>query len=246
MEAELEQIYEKIAKLINLKEGAEAIGSQEEAATASAMIQKLILRYNLDISKVKKKEDKPDITIKTIKIKYSKNESLWIQQLYTVVATNMLGKAIINNQSYAKDMGHLSISIIASELNTELIIYTTDQLYNKILLMRSTAYKQRVKEMGKFNRNAYYRAYCVAVVAMISIKMREQKEQFKKEGGTSLMVINDELINSKVQEEYSGGIKSGRVARVSDVRGASDGYRDGKNLEINPGLGQNKDVKIRA
>jgi hypothetical protein len=229
----VENIKDKIDKLLRLQKGAEEIGSIEEAANAAQKIQAILMKYNLDLSDIKDKEENPIFTnyVNLGDIGWSKIESKWMISLITVISRHNFCKAIFFDRTE-------TFEIIGTETNVKVVEYFISQMINKIKTLRVHAYRQRVKEFPDLKKNSYYRSYSTAFTAEIAVKFRQKEAELKQEylGATSLMVVNNEAIETYVKQKYTYIFQKSNKTNLKNKVGAIDGLRDGRNAQLNEGL----------
>lgn len=234
MDKEQEKLFEKIRKLISLKEGAEEIGSIEEAANAQARISELVLKYNLDLSKMPGRKDKQNIITQKYTVVSKKTESDWQSDLMFTIAKFNMVKALRHGNKFGNNY---YFSLIGEKINIDLVIFIFEQLSVRIKSMRLAAYKLANKEYP-IPKNGYFRSYPRAVVKEIEYKLYEEAYDMKKkyEGGNQLMVLNDKAISDYIENTIGkiGTIKPQK--QLGSYEGARDGRRDGENIQINKGL----------
>src|SRR3989339_868143 len=102
------KIYDVLKKLMNLKEGAEKIGSIHEAENAAARINEILLKYNLELSEIKFSEKSkieydetalPGIVFEDGIFKNKrKNEGNWVQLLYMIISKHNLCKVVFSTR----------------------------------------------------------------------------------------------------------------------------------------------------
>lgn len=245
MDQEIEKIHSKINKLLRLKEGAEEIGSMEEAANAAAQIQKLLIKHNLDLNNISPEKQKDKLVIVKFKIDkrhgFSKVESDWMSTLLHVIAKHSMCKTIRMNKNTMYKEGFIDMHIIGEHFNIETVTYLFDQLVARIRQSRLQAYKYAKDIHSDLKKNAYYRSYSLAFTTAIASKLKTQEEEIKIEysESTSLMVLNEDLLNEKAAQEY-GLLTHAKPRSLKNFLGSIHGKRDGDKAQIHQGLGQSK------
>src|SRR5262245_36009999 len=136
MENISQDIINKIHKLINLKEGAEAVGSTAEAENAAAKLHNLLLKYNLDIETVRKQKQEDVFEMHDNWVymgdKADKRESTWVTLLCAAIARNSMCRVSIHNWH---------IHILGEKNNVKLILYICDQMIEKVRIAEKFAWK---------------------------------------------------------------------------------------------------------
>lgn len=186
------KIIEKIQKLINLKEGAEAIGSMHEAENAATRLQEFLFKYNLDLDTVKKSkiEAKAEMDNASFNVsdKQDKRESNWIPELYVAVAKNLLCEVRVSG-TYIRVIGH--------KHNVSLVLYIAEQLVAKVRIAEKGAWGKYDKEPDypyKEKRGTFRRGFLKGCGEGINRKLEQQKREMSKEHNPfALMIVNKEL-----------------------------------------------------
>jgi uncharacterized protein DUF2786 len=177
MEQIPQNIIEKIQKLLNLKEGAEAVNSLAEAENASAKLQALLMKYNLDLNQVASQNiaNRAKVDIEEVYWDTSqytkKSESFWIPRLFTGVARNNLCKVWWSR-------GNFVVNIIGHSHNLALVQYICEQLIAKIRIAEGHAWKtyNRDNPYGE-KRGTFRRGFLEG--AAIGIENRLEDEYYK-------------------------------------------------------------------
>lgn len=230
------KLLEKIQKLINKAEST----TPEEAASIQSKISELVLKHNLDLSKLPGNSNSTiPVEIRKYQMKFVKTESDWTVHLLHQIAINNMGKAVFTNLRSASLQGNYHVDILGEKQNIDLIIFIFEQLVPRIKEMRTQAFKQ-ASLIADIKKNSYFRAYSREVVKAIGYKLAADKEamQSKYEGSTGLVVVKEAAINEKVAEAYAYGRLSSkaRQTKLSNGYGASDGKRDGYAMSIHKGI----------
>lgn len=242
----LTEIAEKIAAL-------EAMADPERGATpneienATALIQKLLTKYNLDQDDVRRRTggSKARQTETPIIIQFWPNAKdrrfEWSENLAHNVARAFFCKVLYNRVGFY---------FIGSELDVKFVIQTFTRLEAIIMTMAERAtreYTQHWRDMGlmdvrqlkgEHSIKSYKLSYLNGVVNGLGAKLAEQRRQDDQQAAqavTALVVVRDAAIDTAVKAKWP---KLG-TARASDARHNADAYRKGKtdgyNLTIAKG-----------
>lgn len=235
----LDEIQEKIAKLLNKAESAKELGSLEEAAAFTAKVSELLMKYNLSLSDIKGKKDKDDVEANKINLAdlhgYNKTEGDWIVQLYNCIAKFNLCRVIKINKGDA-----LAIMLLGDKYNVETVVFISSQLVNRLKILQRQRFKEYSEAGGPEKKGTFKRAYFIGAINAIWDKLEEQKISMERENSniTTLVKTNEIAIADKVEELFGDRVKSGKARKVKGQDGAGFGYQDGKNMEINKGLNE--------
>lgn len=232
--AQLDNIKSKINKLLKLKEGAEKVGSLEEAQLAAKRVRDLLVKYNLELADVQEPEEKQignELVMASNIIPFNKSHGKWLYYLYTVTAKFNYCSAVC----VQGDPSRVAINIFGEHYNIQIVKDLSHQYAIQIIQLE----KERWKTVGKLSgdkRPAFRRAYYLGAVNGLAHQFNEQNEELKKEHGekvNELMVMSNQLVRNAVEEYFSdkGGVEKGRKSKVSSSAGAQAGFRDGKNMK---------------
>lgn len=257
-----DHLADKLRKLLAMQDGT---SNPHEAANAAQRIQELLLKYNLDLNNLGEKE--PPIIEAYIGVREMeiKNEGEWAKKLLVKIASFYFCKAIY----WESNKGRIySIKILGEEINTQLLLFTHDQLIVRIRYMA----KQAVKTyQGVYNPLAFKRAYYMGCVEAISDKLWEEffRDRKSQSVGYGLIItkkdrIEDYIRDKREKEDLAYLEKYGPIVPNSDppkeskkkskekvyketsyaAKDAQEmGYADGKTISINKGLDNSTERK---
>ena len=225
---DLDKIKSRIEKMLRKAESAKEIGSLHEAEVFAKTANKLLMEYNLSMSDINLGENKQNINDFGLELKYNKTDGDWMVRLYHTVAKFNLCKVI--------KIGHSNkITILGEKYNIEIVTYICSQLVHTIKSLCS----QRWKDYdGPEKRNTFKRGYYIGAVNGLYEKLEQQQQELNREmvGVTALIKTNEVAIQEKVSQMFNN-LKKGKSKRLSGSDGATLGKIDGKNLQINKGIG---------
>jgi rRNA processing protein Krr1/Pno1 len=183
-----QKIIERVQKLLNLKEGAEAVGSYAEAENAASRLQDLLMRYNLDLDTVRAStiEKKAEMSDEWIHCgdKQDKRESNWIPDLYYAIASNNLCKVWIYDKS---------VRIIGHKHNVALVSYITEQMIAKIRIAERQAFKIYETQGGFEKRGTYRRGFFKGASIGIGVRLKKDKEVMTQDNNPfAVMIVSRE------------------------------------------------------
>lgn len=238
-----ESIIEKVQKLLDLQKGAEAIGSLEEAANAAEKVQRLLLKHNLEMSEVSAHD--PDKEQKMGRARYEeiyakKNEGQWIYRLYSVLAKHNFCYVIMTNFYHLeqKKMNKF-INLIGTKENVQVVRFLADQLELRLRDLEVKAWHNREIWMGE-KRNAFRRAYLMGACTGINAQLQYAKDKMMEESKKvhALVLANDLKLEEAISHFFPK-LGTGRRTKGYSAHGAGmQGYQDGKNMQINKGMGK--------
>lgn len=228
----MSKIKERIEKLFRKARSAEEIGSLEEAATFTAKAQELLVQYNLELSDLEiDGEQGPEIIRVTVELKdrygWAKTDGDWLIRLHNAIAHFNFCKLISHSHTY--------ISLIGEQHNIDMVEYICSNVIPTIKALRLKAWREYT---GTEKTNTFKRGYYRGAVSGLFTKLHEQRkaEEAKYSGLTGLIVRNDEAIQEKTSELFPN-LKTRTTRRLRGSTGLSQGFQDGKNIQINKGVG---------
>lgn len=245
---ETNPILEKLKKLLELQRSAQAVGSLEEAANAAMKIQGILLKYNLEMADIELHEGKKKSAIvreSLTNVMTKKNESDWIIKLYGTVARFNFGLMISSTRTdFVTGNRFTYVNLVGTKENIEVIGFISSQLEFQVRNLENISWKNNRKESSK--RNSYRRAYFEGAILGIQYKLEEaQKLAMAQSNNITTLVIdhtqriNDELPNLFNNLKYSNA----QQKMKKDAYATINGYKDGKNVNINPGVGSAQSQK---
>jgi len=236
-----ESIIEKVQKLLALQKGAEEIGSLAEAANAAEKVQTLLLKYNLEMDDISRHD--PGKDQKMGRAKYEgviakKNEGQWIYRLYSVLADHNFCDIVFTNYRMDNGKKNKYVNLIGTKDNVLVVKFLADQLE---LRLRSLEVKAWNKE-GRFThekRNSFRRGYLIGACQGIDSQLSEVKRRAMRESEQvhGLVIANEAKLKEALTELFPL-LKNGRRTKSPSAQIAgSMGYRDGRSIQINKGMG---------
>lgn len=242
----MEKIIDKIRKLQALKDGAEKVGSIEEAANAAEKVQRLLLKHNLsmaDLGRYTVEVNTPQMTTVSAmgEFNWQKREGMWLFTLASVVGDFYLCKIVLS-----QGVNDVMIRYIGREDNTLTAIAAMKNLVSQIKYLEKIAYKKvSFEKRGSFRR-AFYQGAVIGLNQAIRVIQEERKKQenIEVEPGVNLpMVMVDKLVkqtreeNEKFALDKFGSLRNGRKTTVKrSSMGLGMGYREGLNLRPNTSI----------
>ena len=232
-----EKILDKIRAMLRLRDNHAA--SQGEIENASALIQKLLFKYNLTMGEVESTDadqqygrfyDVPD---------QKKRESKWIIRLYQVIAKfNFCTIVIEPKRDNPNDRKHVSyrIAIIGLKQNVEVVTYLCSWLIPKIRLMSAAAWNHSAlittEKRGKFTRG-----YLLGCVQGIFDKLYTEAVILENESDETraLVRVSDARLEKAVSQFYPK-LGQSRAGRLSSQDGRAQGYQAGRQIQLTKGV----------
>jgi len=218
-----EKILEKIRKIMELSER----GSTEaERDTAMLQAQKLLDKYNLDMSQVESKDpDKKYVVGEEI---FAMMKSSLAENSVNSIIQNFYNVKIIIHKDYN---GFRAIKIYGKSHNVKIACYMQPWLMGEF-----DNRWQEYKYQNDLKGTKYKNTYLTGLTHGLSEKLRAQREELVKQysGSTDLAVLDEtkDIFNwiKESMDVMSGNPSS---AKVRDHRIARDGFTDGQQISLN-------------
>lgn len=241
--SEQEKIIERIQKLLEFQHGANAIDSPEEAANAAEKVQRLLMKHNLSMADIGERKEKSKVTKQEFEdIVPRKNESTWIFDLYSALCKYNFCKFLIY-QGKRLDLEKRKLitiqhgMIIGEEENILMIKFLGEQLEIRLRAMARKSFSMEKRFISE-KKNTYIRGYLRGAVNGIRVQLREaqEREMQAQVKVTDLVHVKSDAVEKYIKEEL-GPLSKGRSSSLSGMDGAASGYRDGRSMSINQGVG---------
>lgn len=234
---EMDKIMSKIKKLKALYEGAKKIGSEGEAQAAAAVLNKLLLQYNLSIDEVDL-NDKPKDPIGHEVISGFEYKSIggeWENRLTSVLCRHNLCSCYVYGSSYKR------LLIVGTRENLEMVKWMLAMLKERYVAFSKAAYKEYKESYDyrytRYGKERFQRSYLLGCAEGLDAKLREEREREKREDEkfatqvTALVVQTDGALKAYVAEQFGKtGHRTGGHTNAPTAR--SQGYAEGRRTEL--------------
>ncbi len=237
-----ENILEKIQKLLNLKEGAEEIGSFEEAKNAASQVQKLLMKYNLDMADIQLHGIKDKISIDKFNfedVSPAKNEGMWILGLYSVLSKQNFCRLVIHqSRTYKNDKPYIRkyAVIVGTKVNVGVVREMGQRMEERIRTFERVAWAK--DRHNHKNRNAYRRAYFVGAVSGLNmqLELNKAKEMQQNIQINALVVQTEKDLENAMANLFENLTQGRRKRGVSNAAAYHQGQADGRQMPTGQGL----------
>ncbi len=207
---------------------AERGGTPEEAATAAAMLQKLMLKHQLDMEDLRPPTENPYQ-------RYGHKFHEGYGQQWSSILLNALAKGHNCRCVRVSENGRLWKWDVIGE---QTMVWTVIRLHKTLVtLLRNLAriryglYKTGEIKEGRFNvmrRAVYYRSYLEGAVMTIHTRLAETRDSLNS---TALIVLDDRA--EKVKNKLYPSLRTTRSRmRQVDGRAYAEGRRDGTYMPV--------------
>ncbi len=267
-----EKILEKLAKIKAHADSAEKIGSTEEAQTFAEMLQRLLLKHNLDMSDIEFAKHEVDEPVEKFSIdweqyglKTKKQRIDWEERLASIVADAHFCRILVSEHSNRIWLvGRKSNAAVA-----EYLIVTLRRAAKKIAYLALAEYQRDLKnksqclicglnkdhhvwESHEFQRekitdhHGFKASFLAAFVNRIAERLKETRESVVTSNCTALVRINKDeaAVRDFMSQNYIGHAKMIRSRSGSNSEGFLRGRQaaDAVNLKGNA-MNQGSEIK---
>lgn len=242
---QMDAIMSKIKKLKAQYEGAKKIGSENEAAVAAALLNKLLLQYNLTMDEVDLSERPEDpINHEVISgFEYKSIGGEWENRLTNVLCKHNLCHSYVYGSSYKR------LLIVGKRENMELVKWMLAMLKERYVAFSKTAYKEYKESPDyrytRYSKDRFQRSYLLGCAEGLDEKLTAEREREKKEDQTfaaqvnALVVQSDGALKAYVAEQFGKtGHRTGGHTTAYSARQA--GREEGRRTELYKPISDNQ------
>lgn len=239
---EKEKILAKLRKLMNLKESAQAIGNEGEAAAAAAGISRLLYMYNLTESDIPEQNriDNP-IVSEEIPFKPEVQGGQWYELLVNCICNFNLCDTLVTYSYKKKRYSKDKFNIVGRKKNVEIVLYLISFLANKFYQIGKHDYPQYKhdclfkKGILPKTEHMYLRSYLYGCVLGLHNKLKSEREELQKECDIKSLVLSSRSeIDDFLKDKNIGKCRFRKPELEHDC--ARKGFETGQNVEINKGI----------
>lgn len=220
-------IINKIQKLIRLRDGARAVGSEGEANAAAAGIQRLLTEYNMKLSEIEGTPEAEDESCIGRSDNYNTADNYrsgWKRQLLYAICEYYYCRAYMIT-------GTPRCAVYGTEMNRMAVEYAFNFLESTFARLSVIRFKET---HGTFRIPTRHRDIWMASYLLgCAVGVREKLEEDKTEQVTGLMVCHAAMIDRYVAQEHgTTGSWGSASSRGLSNQAFSRGHRDGKQQNI--------------
>lgn len=238
-----DRILEKLRKLMNLQQSAEALGNEGEAHAAAAGISRLLLEYNLSLDDIPESE-KLDNPVIEEELPFKRSiPGPWFKELALVCSQYNFCKALLvssfNNRTarYKSE----SVRIVGRKKNVEVVLYLVSFLENALTVAGRKQYPDyRYKCLFRLGiapktEPMFLRSFLAGACFGLREKFEEQRGQVASSADiTALVKTTDSEILDFLKGQKIGTARNSKASIDRDI--ASSGREAGRNVEIHKGI----------
>lgn len=227
------KIIDKIRKLIAKQKSAEQIGSLKEAVIFAAKIQDLLTKYNLEIMDIGDAQEK----LKMGRVNFNnvinrKNEGKWEPMLYGILANFNYCRVVVHTINGKA----LSISMVGTKTNIEMVKFLGDQLQAKIRILEKVDWVEKGRHGGE-KRGKFKKGFYLGAIKGIEFQLEKQrKAQITVQVKIDTLVVQTDKDLVNAIDKLFGPLKDSKEMKFSSGIGATMGNERGRNININKGI----------
>jgi hypothetical protein len=238
----IDKIKDKISKLLALRDGAQELNSMEEVYNANDKIQRLLMKYNLEIQDIidsSKSEYKRVYKSVFYQFTNTKIEGNWKIKLLNFISEHYMC-FVVFNKKYNNDIKDQTCVIYGEEHNVNILISMFIKLCEAYKIIAKKEFEVYSKTFpGKYKKNSFNRSFGSGfTVGIYSNVASIKKRIFEENNKYSLMVVSNqkELKEMAKQEHFSLREKpmSKRKSKYEEVK--TNGYVNGLKQDLNNNL----------
>lgn len=225
---DLAKVMEKARKLMAL---AERAGTPEEAANAAEKLQSMLLKYDLDLSKI---QDLPKDEFTSTEYEMPEaNLTMrgWAANLYAGIAKANQCEAIILSVSTKKAP---KMGVVGRKHHIEVVNYMYQYLFHTLVGLSEDSCK--AAGITGTEKMRYKTAFCYGAAGVIRDRLLEAKKKAQAEctDVNALVVCEEKAVAEFYRKQYPGA----RIVRrkVMSQEGHSAGKIAGGKIRLNQGL----------
>jgi len=208
--------------------------SEGEINNATAMMNKLLLKHNLDKGAIDLSYH--DVDKGGVPTDSSKNEGPWERRLAQTLAKYNLCMSYLDENGKSAHSG--TIQVLGTEDNVELVLEQFSILRTKFRAMAKVRVKEaKAEAYGKFNPNKWKRDYLKGSVIGLADRLESQKSDLGTDSGEyGLMVVkHNAIVQDYVDRNLNLTSKSGRKQDNNGAyrQGQTDGNRTNFQRALN-------------
>lgn len=224
----MENIIKKIQNLLALANSS----NEHEASAAANMANKLLMKYNLSLQQIEKREKKYDASRKsTGKRRFGSETSFVCSLLEEFFFVRIIHS---RKRDFLGRIENYEMVIIGEKHNVAIAEYVLDFL--------SSTYKECFKKYRKqtgcpvSSRKSYY----YGLYAGLHKKLKESTQKVQQEAG--LVLVPDADLDKHIKDNFNTKSQKEKSS-FSDKNAVAQGMEDGKNINIARGMTGNEGVK---
>lgn len=225
MSAERETLIARIAKLLNMSEGARAVGNQHEAEAFAAKVQELLIKHKLEMSEIELKQAAEDDPVEEDSfnpqehgIRPRRSRMRWQEDLATAVAKAYFCRVVV-----FRDSNRLRFIGRRTDRQVTLYVYTVlARTAEKLVKQEYRRYKRAMGGAGLHTRG-FNTAFLLGFTAGVTKKLEEERramEAAMQAAGqsTALVRLSDahQAVSNYVRAKAYGSAQAPRPKRSAD------------------------------
>lgn len=189
----MNNILDKIRKLIKHERSARSIGSIHEAAIFAAKIQELLDQYNLQMSDVDYQEARS--TVNSDKILFARELNFWRRSFLAFIA-NLQGCHIVHGGGFFIVVGNEIDRLLVVDLFIYFEGLGTHLADRSAREWQQTAEYRRKRKKALHTRD-YKNSFLLGYSSAVSKRMKEERNKVRESSETGLIYIGNKLADAQ-------------------------------------------------
>ena len=240
MNRELNGVFSKIRKLLNLADPSRG-GTPDEVATAASKAQQLLLEHNLTVEDLGSPEEEAEkIGKETINLEATYLTSPWHASLIHGISSPLMCR-VIYHPAKAGKAGR--VSIVGEKGNVEVLKYFYTYLYRTIDKMAvdfREGWKKRKEKRGeKYIPDESFRIrvdFCIGATNTVVTRMRDTYNKVKTTGKTTAVAVRVDQALDERYEHYFPKRTNASTSRKIDITARMAGIEAGNKIALTKGI----------
>lgn len=234
-------LIERLRKLKAKADSAAAIGSQEEAATFAAAVQRLLAEHKLSMSEIEVAQEDAVDPIDYVHLvpsaigldRHTTRRVMWREQLAAHVAHAHFCEMLVSSHPITKEQ---TIIIIGREADREAAAYTFAVLARTCVELSLAGYRKARKNQDQ--TEGFHEAFRWGFTQAIAARYKKEEDAIKEEAqSTGKALVRLDQTRAKVKEFAQQKMKSTQLPEVKRRRAANElafveGFEQGTEVEL--------------
>ena len=242
----IDKLYEKLRKLMALKESAIEVGSVGEAEAAAAAIQRLLREYNLSEEEIPLEQRVANPIVVEKLNYYFVYRNNWYRDFMMVLSNANLCQTLRESARHGNRWIPDKLMVVGRKTNVDVVMFLASQLGNRLVAFCKAAYRKHVElkwaeGVTAVSEQTFATNYLMGCVAGLERKFEEQNRPTEQ----SLVLSRTQEIEDFKKMLY-GETKSARTAKqtVNHKDAFWEGYQKGRDVDIYEGIERQKKEEL--
>lgn len=230
--SKLDDITRKIRHLLN--KTVERGCTQEESETATFLVQKLLVQYNLSMTDVQEEVDDRLIDNSTI----DTDRSQWVGTVWNAISSLYMCRYLCATRKRQREVTRI---IIGKSYNVEIVKAFTPVIIAKISQMAKDSYQENKREY--VNAYSYKTSFCAAAAETLHLRVDDYLAELSKvdvteSSGTDIVLVKTlydherDLNNHLIDNQFGDKVSEKSIPDRRQTPGYFEGVVAGKSIDF--------------